>query len=365
MPTPDFILSLREKVGNDLLWLTGVTAVVRNDRGEVLLGRRADNGQWALVSGILEPGEQPAVGLVREIEEETGVVAVVEALTSVWTLPEQGYPNGDRAQYLDLCFLARHVSGEARVNDDESLEVGWFSLDALPEPLMDRARVRLERALAFDGTTWFDTGGQSSGPSVEHGYGAVRGAGAPPPRASQRVLEPLATLAAGDREVVLRRAVRTDVPAIVTLLADDVIGSGRERGRDLGAYLDAFEDVDADPAHLLVVLEADGAVAGTMQLTFLPGLSRGGAFRSQVEAVRVSPSLRGHGLGEAMLRWGIEESRRRGCAVVQLTTDKRRSDAQRFYVERLGFAMSHEGLKLALTTGDPDDPAHDAPTSRA
>ncbi len=353
MPTPDFILALREKVGTDLLWLTGVTAVVRNDRGEVLLGRRADNGQWALVSGILEPGEQPAVGLAREIEEETGVVARIEALTSVWTLPQQGYPNGDRAQYLDLCFLARHVSGQARVNDDESLEVGWFAVDALPEPLMERARQRLERALAFDGTTWFDTGtpghagtpGDTGTPeraaTPVQGYAAVPGTGGSVPAA-------LAVLPAGDRAVVLRRAVRTDVPGIVGLLADDVIGAGREGGRHLAGYLAAFEAVDADPAHLLVVLEADGVVAGTMQLTFVPGLSRGGALRCQVEAVRVAPTLRGHGVGEAMLRWGIEESRRRGAALVQLTTDKRRDDAQRFY-ERLGFVRSHEGLKLDLT----------------
>src|SRR6478609_6874547 len=115
MPTPDFVLALRERVGHDPLWMPGVTAVVRNDRGEVLLVRRADFGHWGLVSGILEPGEQPAVGLVREIEEETGVIARVEALTAVWTLPEVTYPNGDRAQYLDLCFLARYVAGEARV----------------------------------------------------------------------------------------------------------------------------------------------------------------------------------------------------------------------------------------------------------
>src|SRR4029079_476818 len=127
MPTPDFVLALRDKVGTDLLWLTGVSAVVRNDRGEVLLGRRVDTGEWALPSGILEPGEQPALGLAREIEEETGVVVRVEALASVETQQEQSYPNGDRAQSLDLCFLARHVEGEARVNDDESLEVGWYA----------------------------------------------------------------------------------------------------------------------------------------------------------------------------------------------------------------------------------------------
>ena len=156
MPTPDFVLALRERIGHDPLWMPGVTAVVRNERGEVLLVRRADFGHWSLVSGILEPGEQPAAGLSREIEEETGVTAEIEALTAVWSLPEVTYPNGDRAQYLDLCFLARHVSGQARVNDDESVEVGWFAPDALPVDLVDRSRVRLERALAYDGTVWFD-----------------------------------------------------------------------------------------------------------------------------------------------------------------------------------------------------------------
>jgi ADP-ribose pyrophosphatase YjhB (NUDIX family) len=156
MPIPAFVLSLREHIGHEPLWMPGVSAVVRNDSGEVLLVRRADNGSWGLVSGILEPGEQPAPGLVREIEEETGVVASIEDLTAVWTLPEITYPNGDRAQFIDLCFTARYVSGEARVNDDESTDVGWFALDRLPDGLHDRARVRLDRALAYDGTTWFE-----------------------------------------------------------------------------------------------------------------------------------------------------------------------------------------------------------------
>jgi ADP-ribose pyrophosphatase YjhB (NUDIX family) len=87
MPIPDFVVALRERVGAHPLWLTGVTAVVRNPEGDVLLVRRADNGLWALVSGILEPGEQPAEGLRREIEEETAVLATVDRLTAVWTLP--------------------------------------------------------------------------------------------------------------------------------------------------------------------------------------------------------------------------------------------------------------------------------------
>jgi ADP-ribose pyrophosphatase YjhB (NUDIX family)/GNAT superfamily N-acetyltransferase len=327
MPIPEFVQVLRSHVGTDLLWMPGVSAVVRNARGEVLLVRRSDNGQWALVSGILEPGEQPAVGLAREIEEETGVVAEVEALTGVWTLPEVTYPNGDRAQYLDLCFLARHVSGEARVNDDESLEVGWFAAEELPD-MPDRSRTRLERALAHDGSVWFEGARPPSG-GVDGGTSSVE----------------LDTTG----PVSLRRARRDDVPAIVALLADDVLGESREHADDLTPYLAAFARIDADPAHLLIVADAGGEVVGTLQLTVLPGLSRRGALRAQVEAVRVADSQRGQGLGQALLLWAVEESRARGCSVVQLTTDKQRIDAHRFY-ERLGFVASHEGMKLHLET---------------
>jgi 8-oxo-dGTP pyrophosphatase MutT (NUDIX family) len=156
MPIPDHVAALRAAVGHDLLLLVGVSAVVRNDRGQVLLELRSDVRRWSLVSGILEPGEQPAAGLLREIREETGIEAEVTDLASVWLMPDVTYPNGDVAQYLDLCFLARHVSGVARVGDDESLDVGWFDLDALPEGLTDSARTRLERALAFDGRTLFE-----------------------------------------------------------------------------------------------------------------------------------------------------------------------------------------------------------------
>jgi GNAT superfamily N-acetyltransferase len=160
----------------------------------------------------------------------------------------------------------------------------------------------------------------------------------------------LAQLDLGSPSVRLRRARAADVPAIIGLLADDPLGAGRDGLRtaaDLAAYEQAFALIDSDPAHLLVVAETDGAVVGTMQLSFLPGLARRGALRAQIEAVRVAAGWRSRGLGSAMFGWAIGEARRRGCGLVQLTTDKSRGEAHRFYAE-LGFVASHEGLKLAL-----------------
>ena len=146
--------------------------------------------------------------------------------------------------------------------------------------------------------------------------------------------------------VIFRDARREDLPAIVALLADDVLGAERETAAD-GAYQAAFEQVQADPRSRLIVAEADRQVAGTLQLTLLPGLSRHGMLRAQIEAVRVAASHRGQGLGQVMIKWAIGQARENGCGLVQLTSDKRRHDAIRFY-ESLGFTASHEGLKLPL-----------------
>jgi GNAT superfamily N-acetyltransferase len=160
-------------------------------------------------------------------------------------------------------------------------------------------------------------------------------------------MDTLAVLAEGP---VLRTATEADVAALVDLIAADQLGATRDGVRDatdLAAYTAALRCIDADPAHLLVVAETDGQIVGTMQLSFLPGLARHGALRAQIEAVRVAQSERGAGLGAAMMGWAIDEARRRGCALVQLTSDKSRTDAHRFYA-RLGFVASHEGMKLAL-----------------
>ncbi|GAA4847157.1 GNAT family N-acetyltransferase [Saccharopolyspora rosea] len=158
----------------------------------------------------------------------------------------------------------------------------------------------------------------------------------------------MTTLVAGTRTYPLRRAAEADVAAIVELLAADQLGATREDTAELAPYLRAFREIDADPAQLLVVATTEaGQVVGTLQLTFIPGLARRGALRAQIEAVRVHDEHRGRGLGAEMFRWAVDEARRRGCALVQLTTDKARGDALRFY-ERLGFVASHEGLKLHL-----------------
>lgn len=154
-------------------------------------------------------------------------------------------------------------------------------------------------------------------------------------------------------QILFRRAVADDLAAIVALLADDGLGRGREDARTPThpRYVEAFAAIDADPNQLMVVATdgggRDGAVIGYLQLTFIPGLSRLGQWRGQIESVRVAASRRGGGIGRAMFAWSIARCRERGCGLVQLTTDKTRGDARRFY-ESLGFAASHEGMKLAL-----------------
>lgn len=151
-------------------------------------------------------------------------------------------------------------------------------------------------------------------------------------------------------KIVLREAVRADVAAIVRLLAGDKLGGDPEIVSDPppAAYYAAFDKIAAEPRNLLMVAQnADGAVVGTMQLTFIPGLSNRGAERAIVEAVRVDAALRNQGHGQAMLQWATDEARRRGARTLELTSNRTREAAHRFY-ERLGFAKSHVGMKKKL-----------------
>ncbi|WSQ10428.1 GNAT family N-acetyltransferase [Streptomyces sp. NBC_01231] len=149
----------------------------------------------------------------------------------------------------------------------------------------------------------------------------------------------------GDLEI--RAATRVDIPAIVTMLADDPLGAQRESPNDLTPYLTALDRLSSDPHQHLVVAVREGRVVGTLQLTVIPGLSRRGSTRSIIEGVRIHADERGSGLGTLLIEWAIDESRRQDCQLVQLTSDNTRTDAHRFY-ERLGFTASHVGFKLPL-----------------
>ncbi len=149
--------------------------------------------------------------------------------------------------------------------------------------------------------------------------------------------------------VTFRNAIREDVPSIVRMLADDELGSHRERSQEPlpQSYYAAFDLINHDPNHQLVVAESNEQVVGTLHLIFLPSLSYQGGLRAQVESVRVDSECRDMGIGGKMMRWAIERAKERGAQLVQLTTHKTREDAYRFY-ERLGFEGSHLGMKLSL-----------------
>jgi GNAT superfamily N-acetyltransferase len=147
----------------------------------------------------------------------------------------------------------------------------------------------------------------------------------------------------------VRDAVASDLPAIVALLADDVLGANRERPDEPMAepYVRAFDAIDRDPNHRLLVVEAEGRIVATLQLSFLPCLTHVGSERAQIEAVRVASDRRGSGLGREFVQWAIDQARARGCGQVQLMTNAERPDSHRFY-EQLGFRRTHVGMKLDL-----------------
>lgn len=159
MPAPPYVRKLREHVGHDMLMLPAASAVLFNDSGQVLLGLRSDLKCWALVGGIVDPGEQPADAVVREIREETGIEANAERIVGV-ALQPLIYPNGDVCQYLDVWFRCRAISGEAHVNDEESIEVAWFDLDALPD-IDGYTRAQIESAADPNAPAWFARPGLS------------------------------------------------------------------------------------------------------------------------------------------------------------------------------------------------------------
>ena len=146
-----------------------------------------------------------------------------------------------------------------------------------------------------------------------------------------------------------RPATIADLPQIVEMLADDFLGKQRERFESPlpESYLRAFEEIECDQNNELIVVEQNGEIIGTLQLTFIPSISFQGGKRAQIESVRVAAIVRGQGIGKKMFEWAIERAREKSCRMIQLSTNNDRADAQRFY-ENLGFKASHVGMKLYL-----------------
>ena len=157
MPVPQYILEMRRQIGRQMLYLPAVNALVINDRREILLQKSKDTGTWLTIGGMIEPGEEPADAAIREVYEETSVRVEPVRVTGVYAGPEVLYPNGDHCIFQTVSFLCRAIEGQPRVNDDESLDVAYFSLDALP-PLREDHQMRLRHALSDQLEAFFATG---------------------------------------------------------------------------------------------------------------------------------------------------------------------------------------------------------------
>lgn len=150
MPVPTYVKQIREKIGNDLLMIVGASAVVINDDGEILLHRRSDNGKWSLPGGSVDPGEQPADAAVREVFEETGIKVVPQRLIGVYAGPDLffTYADGNHVAITSIAFRCQPVGGEPRLDGDETLEIGYFAPDKLPDSLLPNHLQRIKDALA-------------------------------------------------------------------------------------------------------------------------------------------------------------------------------------------------------------------------
>ena len=150
-------------------------------------------------------------------------------------------------------------------------------------------------------------------------------------------------------KINIRDATNDDLVTIISMLADDPLGQSRESTVEPldQNYQDAFDAIEEDINQVLAVVEVDNVIAGCLQLSFIPGLSRIGMWRAQIESVRIGKDFRDKGLGQVMIEWAIGEAKKRGCGLLQLTSDIQRPQAIRFY-EKLGFVNSHAGMKLGL-----------------
>ena len=154
MPISDYLRNLRKKIGTDAIMMPAVSAIIVNERGEVLLHRSKDDGKWYVIGGALDPGEEPAQAAAREAFEETGLIVRPERLLGMYVDPPIRYPNGDVVLYTATAFLCRPIGGQLKIGDDESLEVRYFSPDALPE-LMPTQRIRVDHALSNEQRAYY------------------------------------------------------------------------------------------------------------------------------------------------------------------------------------------------------------------
>ena len=149
MPTPAYIRQLRSKIGHDLLLLPTVTAIILDDSGHVLLHRRTEDSHWAIPGGILEPGEEPAEAVIREVREETGLIIAPERITGIYGGPENmgTYPNGDQFAMVNITFACKVIGGELDATGEETSQLSYFPPEALPSSLFEKHRVRIAHAL--------------------------------------------------------------------------------------------------------------------------------------------------------------------------------------------------------------------------
>ncbi len=149
MPVSEYIRNLRAKVGHDLLMIPGAAAIVRNEKGDILLQRRGDTGEWSLPGGAIEPGEEPADAVVREVFEETGLRIVPERIVGIYGGPSHviQFPNGDQAAYISVTFVCRVTGGSLQTDGDETLELRYFNWESLPENTVPHHRLRIEHGM--------------------------------------------------------------------------------------------------------------------------------------------------------------------------------------------------------------------------
>jgi 8-oxo-dGTP pyrophosphatase MutT (NUDIX family) len=154
MPISDYLRNLRQKIGSDRIMVPGVSAIIVNDAAEVLLHRSSEDGNWYVIGGAIDPGEEPALAAAREAFEETGLIVRPERLIGIYADPVVRYSNGDEVLYTAAAFLCRVVGGELKIGDDESLEIRWFAPGALPA-LLPTHRLRIEHALSSDQRAYY------------------------------------------------------------------------------------------------------------------------------------------------------------------------------------------------------------------